>query len=116
MRHQKNGKTFSRESGSRRAFYRGLVTNFLLRGKIKTTSARAKTIRGLIEKCITLARKDNLIVRRRLLAYIYDERAEQKLLEVYGPKYATRPGGYTRIVKLGTRVGDAAPEVILELV
>ncbi len=96
--------------------FRNLVTDLLRYEQIKTTEAKAKTIRGLAEKMITLGKSGSLPARRRVLGYVYDKDVARKLFDDLGPRYADRQGGYTRIVRLGPRLGDGAPEVQLELV
>ncbi|HED24918.1 MAG TPA: 50S ribosomal protein L17 [Firmicutes bacterium] len=105
----------SRKSGPRRALLRGLVTSFLRTGSIETTAARARAIRPLAEKMITLAKRGDLHARRQALAFLLDEDVVTKLFEKIGPKMEGRDGGYTRIVRKGPRRGDGAPMVILEL-
>jgi large subunit ribosomal protein L17 len=95
---------------------RNLVTSLLDKGRIVTTVARAKEARSLAEEMITLAKKGDLHSRRRALAFVTDETVVKNLFDKIGPKYADREGGYTRIVKIGPRRGDAAEMVILELV
>ena len=96
--------------------YRNLVTDLLGYGKITTTEAKAKEVRGLAEKMITLAKAGNLNSRRQALAFILDKKVTEKVFAELAPKYAERPGGYTRIIKLGPRLGDGAAMVRLELV
>ena len=96
--------------------FRNLVTELLKHEQIKTTEAKAKAIRPLAEKMITLGKSGTLPARRRVLGYVYDKDVAKKLFDDLGPRYATRPGGYTRIIKLGPRLGDGAPVVQLELV
>lgn len=95
---------------------RNLVTSLLDKGRIVTTVTRAKEARSLAEEMITLAKKGDLHSRRRALAFVTDETVVKNLFDKIGPKYADREGGYTRIVKIGPRRGDAAEMVILELV
>ena len=96
--------------------FRNLVTDLLGYGKITTTEAKAKEVRGLAEKMITLAKAGNLRSRRQALAFILDKKVTEKVFAELAPKYAERPGGYTRIIKLGPRLGDGAAMVRLELV
>jgi large subunit ribosomal protein L17 len=113
MAHRKKvGKTPS----YRKAMYRNMVTDLLNHEKVVTTEAKAKEARGLAEKMITLGKKGGLNSRRQALAVIYDESIARKVFEELAPRYAERPGGYTRIVKLGPRLGDGAEMVQLELV
>jgi large subunit ribosomal protein L17 len=107
---------FARPTDARLALFRGLVTSLLKHEQIKTTEAKAKAIRGLAEKMITLGKSGSLPARRRVLSYVYDKDVAKKVFDDLGPRYAGRPGGYTRIVKLGPRLGDNAPMVNLELV
>ena len=116
MRHGVSGRKLSRSSGHRRALYRNLVTDLLGYGKIVTTEAKAKEVRGLAERMITLGKDGGLNARRQALSFIIDAKVVDKVFAELAPRYAERPGGYTRIVKLGPRLGDAAPMVQLELV
>ena len=108
----KSGQT----SGYMRAMHRNLVTDLLGYEKITTTEAKAKQVRGLAEKMITLGKKGGLHPRRQALAFIFDKKVTDKVFAELAQRYATRPGGYTRITKLGTRLGDGAAMVQLELV
>jgi large subunit ribosomal protein L17 len=112
MAYQKLG----RKSGPRRALLRGQVTSFLDAGRIETTTAKAKAIRPMAEKMITLAKRGDLHARRQALAFLLSEDVVTKLFEKIGPKFEGREGGYTRIIPIGPRRGDGAPMVILELV
>jgi len=96
--------------------YRNLVTDLLGYEKITTTEAKAKEVRGLAEKMITLGKQGNLHSRRQALAFIIDIKVTEKVFTELAPRYAERHGGYTRITKLGPRLGDGAPMVQLELV
>ena len=116
MRHRKKGKTLGRERGPRQALMRNLATSVVLYEKVRTTEAKAKAVKPLIEKYVTMSRKTDLHTRRQLLKFFYDEKAVRKLLEEIGPRYKERPGGYMRIIKLGQRQGDAARVVQLEFV
>jgi large subunit ribosomal protein L17 len=116
MRHKVAGRQLGRSTGHRKALYRNLVTDLLSYEKITTTEAKAKEVRGLAEKMITLGKAGTLYSRRRALAYIIDKKTAEKLFAELAPRYAERPGGYTRIIKLGPRLGDGAPMVRLELV
>ena len=100
----------------RRAMLRSLVTSFLKHGRIETTETRAKEARSIAEKMITLAKRGDLHARRQVLAYVLEEDVVKTLFDEIAPKYADRQGGYTRIVKIGQRKGDAAMEVLIELV
>ena len=116
MRHKVAGRSLSRDTGHRKALFRNLVTELLAYEKIKTTEAKAKEIRGIAEKMITLGKKGGLDARRRLLAFINDKKVVDKVFGDFAQRYAERPGGYTRITRLGRRLGDRASMVQLELV
>ena len=105
-----------RPTDQRIAMLRSLVTNFLKYGKIETTVLEQKKLRKLAEKMITLGKRGDLHARRQALAFITEESVVKELFENIAPKYAERNGGYTRIMKMGPRRGDAAEMVILELV
>ncbi len=109
---RKGGKT----EGYQKALYRGLVTDLLGYEKIVTTEAKAKRVRPLAEKMVTLGKEGTLHSRRRALAYIFDKSVTDKVFSELAQRYAGRAGGYTRIIKLEQRVGDGAPMVQLELV
>jgi len=116
MRHNVAGRSLSRDSGHRKALYRNLVTALLKHEKIVTTEAKAKEVRGMAEKMITLGKKSGLPSYRQALAFIIDKKVTEKIFSELGPRYKERVGGYTRIVKLEPRLGDNAPMVQLELV
>jgi large subunit ribosomal protein L17 len=116
MRHKVAGRKLGRPSAHRKALYRNLVTDLLNYEKITTTEAKAKEIRSLAERMITLGKEGGLHSRRQALSFILDERIADKVFIELAPRYAGRPGGYTRIIKLGPRLGDGAPMVKLELV
>ncbi|HEK86470.1 MAG: 50S ribosomal protein L17 [Candidatus Saccharicenans sp.] len=115
MRHQVKRYQLRRNTGHRRALLRNLVTSLLEKERIRTTLAKAKAARPVAEKMITLAKEDSLAARRRALAYIIKKTVVQKLFQELGPRFKERPGGYTRIVKLGLRSGDGAQMAMLEL-
>ena len=108
----KSGKT----SSYMRAMYRNLVTDLLSYEKITTTEAKARQVRGLAEKMITLGKQGGLHSRRQALSFIFDKKVTDKVFTEFAQRYADRPGGYTRITKLGRRLGDGAAMVQLELV
>lgn len=116
MRHKMAGRSLSVSTGHRKALFRNLVTDLLAYEKIKTTEAKAKEIRGIVEKMITLGRDGGLNARRQLLAFIYDKKVVDKVFNDLAQRYAERAGGYTRITRLGRRLGDGASMVKLELV
>ena len=109
-------RKLGRPTDQRRAMLRNLVTSFLKHGKISTTDTRAKETKNIAEKMITLAKRGDLHARRQVLAFVTEETVVTDLFETIAPKYAERNGGYTRIMKMGPRRGDAAEVVILELV
>ncbi len=115
MRHQKKGKTLGRKAAPRKALMRSLATSFIIYEKIKTTKAKAKSLKPIVEKIITLGKKDTLHNRRQVLKVLYLEGAVKKLFEVIGPRFKERKGGYTRLVKLPRRQNDRAEMAILEL-
>ena len=116
MRHRIAGRKLSRATGHRMSLYRNLVTDLLRYEKIITTEAKAKETKALAEKVITLGKEGSLHARRQALALVWDKKVVDKVFQELGPKYAGRPGGYTRLVKLGPRLGDSAPMAHLELV
>ena len=109
-------RKLGRSSDHRKAMLRNLVTDLLREERITTTKFRAKEAGREAEKMITLAKKGDLAARRQVMAYLYDEDVVSKLFDDIAPRYEDRNGGYTRILKLGHRRGDAAEEVFLELV
>lgn len=116
MRHRIAGRKLGRRTSHRRALYRNLVTDLLKHEKVTTTEAKAKEVRGLVEKMITLGKKSGLHSYRQALSFIMDKKVTEKVFAELAPRYSQRPGGYTRIVKLQPRLGDGAPMVQLELV
>jgi large subunit ribosomal protein L17 len=116
MRHQVAGRKFDRSTSQRQALFRGLVTDLLRYEKIRTTEAKAKEIQPMAEKMITLGKDGTLHARRQASSFVTDPSVVKKVFDEIGPRYADRPGGYTRIVKLGRRLGDGAAVAQLELV
>ena len=109
-------RKLGRDSSARKALFRGMLTSFFQYDRIETTEAKAKELRGLADQMITLAKRGDLHARRQVLAYLMDEDVVKKLFDEIAPKYADRQGGYTRVIKLGLRRGDAAPLALIELV
>ncbi|HEY8363201.1 MAG TPA: 50S ribosomal protein L17 [Tissierellaceae bacterium] len=109
-------RKLGRPTDHRNAMLRNLVTSLLRDGRIETTVTRAKETKRMADKMITLAKRGDLHARRQALAYIYDEDVVKKLFDEIGPKYADRNGGYTRVLRVGPRRGDAAEMAIIELV
>jgi len=116
MRHKVAGRKLSRTTSHRKAMYRNLVTDLLGYEKITTTEAKAKEVRSLVEKMITLGKKGGLHSRRQALSFMLDEKVAEKVFNELAARYAERSGGYTRITKLGPRLGDGAAMVRFELV
>lgn len=116
MRHNIAGRRLGRSSSHRKALYRNLVTDLLRYEKIVTTEAKAKEVRGMAEKMITLGKKSGLHAYRQALSFITDTKVAEKVFSELGPRYKERPGGYTRIIKLEPRPGDGAPMAQLELI
>ncbi|MCF8011746.1 MAG: 50S ribosomal protein L17 [Clostridiales bacterium] len=109
-------RKLGRRTDHRRAMLRNLVTSLLREERVKTTESRAKEVKRIAEKMITLGKQGDLAARRQVLKYIYDENVVRKLFDNVSPKYVDRPGGYTRIIKTEERRGDSAKMVFLELV
>ena len=116
MRHQRAGKKLGRDSAHRKALYANLAGALIEHGRIRTTEAKAKAVKPFAEQMITLGRRGDLHARRQALAELRSQEVVHKLFADVGPRMADRPGGYSRIVKLGHRLGDAAEMVYLELV
>lgn len=116
MRHQKKGTTLDRKKAPRTALLRNLATSIILYEKVKTTEAKAKAVKPIVEKLVTIAKKNDLMARRRLLEVLFDKKAVEKALNVLGTRYQTRAGGYLRITKLSKRPGDGAAIVQIEFV
>ena len=115
MRHRVDGRKFDRNTGHRMAMFRNLVTDLLKYEQIQTTEQKAKEIRGMAERIITLGKDGTVHARRRALRFVTNKDVVDRVFAIYGPRFATRPGGYTRIIKLGPRLGDGASMAIIEL-
>lgn len=115
MRHRNAHRKLSRNTSHRRALLRNLVTDFLDHGRLMTTLPKAKEIRPLAEKMITLGKRDSLHARRQVQSYVLRDTVAKKLFDTVAPKFADRKGGYSRIIKLGNRKGDGADMAIIEL-
>ena len=116
MRHRVGGRKLQRTSSHRAALFRNMAAALIKHEQITTTTAKAKELRPYVEKLVSLAKKGGLSNRRLAHARIMDEAQERKLFEVLGPRFASRNGGYTRIIKAGIRQSDAAPIAIIEFV
>lgn len=116
MRHQKKKATLGREKAQREALLRNLAESLILHGSIKTTKAKAKALRTFVEPLVTKAKKKTLASERNIRKVLYTDAAINKLTREIAPRYADRAGGYTRIIKIGTRTNDAAEVVHIEFV
>ena len=116
MRHKVAGRKFDRAGDERKSLFRGLVKDLMRHERMKTTEAKAKEVRPLAEKMITLGKDGTVPARRQAMAFLNDKDIVKKLFDDIGPRFAARPGGYTRIIKLGPRGGDGAQMAQLELV
>ena len=116
MRHRNKGKILDRQKGPREMMLRNLASSILIYEKVKTTEAKAKAVRSLVEKAITVSKKGDLTARRKLIEELPQKIAVKKAMEVLGSRYKDRKGGYTRMIKLGNRQGDGALVVQIELV
>ncbi len=116
MRHNMSGRSFSRQSGHRKAMFKNLAQALIKHEQINTTLPKAKDLRPVVEKLITLGKKGSLHARRLVFAQLRDEAATKKLFDVLAPRYAARKGGYTRILKAGFRYGDVAAMAVIEFI
>jgi large subunit ribosomal protein L17 len=115
MRHLKSGRKLNRSSSHRRALFRNMVTSLLQHEHLQTTDAKAKELRRWVDRMVTLGKRGTLHARRQALAFVRSRTVVAKLFDDIAPRFSTRPGGYTRITKLGIRRGDAAPISLIEL-
>ena len=118
MRHRRTGRKFGRDAAHRKALFSNMAGSLFEHGRIRTTEAKAKELRPIAERLITLARRDptDVAAQRQAVAYLRNKDAVHRLFHEVAPRFTERPGGYTRIVKLGPRGGDAAPMAYIELV
>lgn len=116
MRHRKSGRRLGMAYDRRKALLRGLAAAMLMHEGIRTTEPRAKELRRFVERLVTISKTNSVHARRLAMQRLPDKLLVEKLFAVYGPRYQTRPGGYTRIIKLGPRHGDSAPMVRIEFV
>lgn len=114
MRHMKSGRKLGRSPSHRRAMLRNMVTSLIMNERIQTTDAKAKELRRWVDRMVTLGKKQTVAARRRARAYVQTDEAVSKLFAEVAPRFMNRPGGYTRIFKVGQRHGDAAPMSIVE--
>lgn len=116
MRHRKAGRKFGRNPAQRQALLRQLAISMIQHERLTTTEAKAKSLRPIVEKLVTIAREDSLHHRNLVMSKIDNDPATTKLFEVIAPRFEAQPGGYTRISKLGQRHGDAAPMALIEFI
>ena len=116
MKHRRSGRKLGRDASHRKALYANLTSALIEHGRIKTTAAKAKEVRPVAEQMITLGRRGGVPARRQALKYLRSQDVVHKLFSEVGPRFVDRPGGYSRIVRIGPRQGDAAEMVYLELV
>ena len=116
MRHRRAGYKLKRDTGARKALLRGLTTSVIEHERVITTVPKAKAVQPLVDRMITLAKRDTLHTRRQAAAFLETPDAVKKLFETFGPRFSQRKGGYTRITRLGWRRGDGAEQAMLELV
>jgi large subunit ribosomal protein L17 len=116
MRHRMSGRKLNRTSQHRRAMFSNMAAALIKHEQIKTTLPKAKELRSIVDKLITLGKKGRLHDRRRAYAMLRDDATTAKLFDTLGPRYQERSGGYTRVLKAGFRYGDAAPMAVIELV
>ena len=114
MRHRMAGRKFDRSSGERKQLYRNLLVSLIAHEQIRSTEAKCKEIQAMIERLVRLAAEDNVHTRRLATSQLANSAAVQKLFTVIGPRYTERDGGYTRIYKLGTRLGDGADMALIQ--
>ena len=116
MRHRVDGRRFDMPTAQRMAMFRNITTEVLKHGSVRTTEVRAKEARRFVDRMVTLGKRNTVHSRRQALAFVYDPDAVRRLFDEIAPAYATRPGGYTRVQKIGPRKGDGAMMAQLELV
>ncbi len=116
MRHHKSGRRLGMPLDRRKSLLRGMAISMLLHERINTTEARAKELRRFVERLVTVSKRNDITARRLAMQKLPNKLLVEKLFAVYGPRYQNRPGGYTRIVKLGPRKGDCAPMARIEFI
>jgi large subunit ribosomal protein L17 len=116
LRHRKAGRKLGRDSAHRKALYANLTGALIEHGRIRTTEAKAKEVRPIVEEMITLGKRGDVAAHRQAVAFLRSKPVAHRLFAEVAPRFADRPGGYTRIVRIGPRQGDAAPMAYLELV
>ncbi len=116
MRHRRSGRRLGRSSAHRKAMFANLAAALIKHEQISTTLAKAKDLRRIVDRLITLGKRGDLHARRQVLSFLGDRKLAEKLIAALGPRYAERQGGYTRVIRAGFRYGDAAPMAVIELV
>ena len=116
MRHRRSGRRLGRSSAHRKAMFANLAAALIKHEQISTTLAKAKDLRRIVDRLITLGKRGDLHARRQVLSFLGDRKLAEKLIAALGPRYAERQGGYTRVIRTGFRYGDAAPMAVIELV
>jgi large subunit ribosomal protein L17 len=116
VRHKKTGRKLGRDPSHRKALYANLTASLIEHGRIRTTEAKAKEVRPIVEEMITLGKRGDVHAHRQAVAFLRSKSVAHKLFAEIAPRFADRPGGYTRVVKIGPRQGDSAPMAYLELV
>lgn len=116
MRHRISGKKLGRSRNERKALFKNLISSLIIHGEIKTTEAKVKAIKRLVDKLVTRAKQQNLHSRRLLIAFFQNKKVVNKLVDEIAPKFKNRPGGFTRALRLGKRPGDQAMMVKIEFV
>jgi large subunit ribosomal protein L17 len=116
MRHRRAGRKLGRDSAHRKALYANLASALIEHGRIRTTEAKAKEVRPIVDEMITLGKRGDVAAHRQAVAFLRSKSVAHILFAEIAPRFADRPGGYTRVVKIGPRQGDAAPMAYLELV
>jgi large subunit ribosomal protein L17 len=116
MRHHDRNRKFGRKTDERQALMRSLARSFVLEGKIVTTEARAKSLRPYIERLITKGKENTIASKRLIISRIGDDKAAKKICDDIAPRYQDRDGGYTRVIKMQARGGDASPMAVIEFV
>ena len=116
MRHGVFGRKLSKDTNERKSLFKNLISSLFLHGEIQTTETRAKAIKGLVDKLVSRARQETVNTKKQISAFLQDKKVVDKLFKEIAPRYKTRPGGFTRIIRLGNRQGDQAGMVKMEMV
>ena len=116
MRHKSKKITLDRKASARKALLVNLAESLILYSKIRTTKAKARVVRSMVEKLVTVAKRNDLNARRQIAKSLHTKNAVKKMIEIYGPKYKEVKGGYTRVTILKNRIGDGAEEAVIEFI